>query len=204
MIEHAHVPFSIRYPSAWQRDFRAFGWRLAVFRDPEEPARRALSIATEFVDEMGFRAEHSRCFDEPVDEAWVPWCNLVKHVDSMLTEGTLKAEHWTDYWLVESGELGGRLHDGAAIEVESRQGFGSGSDSSGETMDIRVVNGPRADTAVGRRLTLVQSVPAGHSECEPDSRRCFAVISVNYMDLSGELKTLVELADRSFGTVQLH
>ena len=202
LFRNVHVPFSIRYPAAWKRDLQQFVWKLAVFRDQDEPAHRRLSITTEFIDEVGFKAEHGQCFEDSVDEISVTWCNLVKHMDSLLGEGTLRAKDYTDYWLAGSRDLGGWLFSRSDIEVGSRQRFGSGNGSSSETMDIRGVDNTWTDTAAGRRLTYVQRVQKGHPECDVESLHCFAVINVSYVDLTGALKSLQELADHSFSTIR--
>ena len=203
LFKNVHVPFSIRYPAAWKRDLYTLGWRLAVFRDYEEPARRRLSITTEFMDEVGFRAGYSSCFEESVEEFQVPWCNTVKHIDSLLTEGALEAEDYTDFSLAVPRELGGLAFRRSDFEVMSRQRFESRSGSSSETLDIGFDARKWPDTSAGRRLTYVQEMPTDHPECDAESRHCYAVINVNYVDLTGELESLKELADHSFGTIRV-
>lgn len=203
LFKNVHVPFSIRYPAAWKRDLYTLGWRLAVFRDYEEPARRRLSITTEFMDEVGFRAGYSSCFEESVEEFQVPWCNTVKHIDSLLTEGALEAEDYTDFSLAVPRKLGGLAFRRSDFEVMSRQRFESRSGSSSETLDIGFDARKWPDTSAGRRLTYVQEMPTDHPECDAESRHCYAVINVNYVDLTGELESLKELADHSFGTIRV-
>ena len=199
LFEHLHVPFSIQYPSGWRRDLQVFNWKLAVFWDRDNRGR-GLSIETEFVDEISFGAWLSECSTD-YDESWQPWCKPGRPMLSILEEGALTAENWTDYLMAASRRIGGLGNFAFSVKEGSRRGYGDWGDSSGETMDIGLGHQTRVKDVIGRRLTIVQEMQAGHSECEPESRHCFAVIHVNYWDLNGPSATLLGLADHSFSTV---
>ena len=165
LFKNAHAPFSIRYPADWKRTLREFSRMVAMFWDDEEPSGRRLSIETEFLNDIGFRAEHSGCFEESVDEFSVAWCNVVKRMDSLLAKGELGAEDYTDFWFAGPRDLTAWPFRRSDIEVMSRQTFGSGSDWSAEALDIGVNARTGSDTPAVRRLTYVHRMQASHPEC---------------------------------------